>query len=442
MRWQGGGRHDMAASRLADPAASALRRTGWQLAALLVGLLSALLIALIAVVYFRTASASLASLQDTLRTRAASEAYHLTDRALSLRNQPPVHESTREEQERGEIVIVFADVRLSFLGGTANPFGQALPDRQAAAAAIAGGGPAFSARELRGDLHYRIYTLPVVRGGRTLGVVQTAASARVYEQGLHALLGSLLLVGALGLLAAAAITAVVVQRALLPIRAALAHQRDFVADAAHELRAPLAILRTATELWLDPESEEDRQEAVGHVLTQGAHLARLVDDLSLLARADSGAVPVLQQPLELGALVADLVAAMEVVAEDRAVSLELAIEPAWVRGDPGRIRQLGLILLDNALKFTPSGGRIAVTVARQGGHAVLRVRDRGPGIDPLDLPHLFDRFYRADRARHGEGTGLGLAIGRWIVVAHGGEIRAANAPDGGAVFTVTLPRLG
>ena len=81
-------------------------------------------------------------------------------------------------------------------------------------------------------------------------------------------------------------------------------------------------------------------------------------------------------------------------------------------------------------------------MARHGGHAVLRVRDWGPGIDPQDLPHLFDRFYRADRARHGEGTGLGLAIGRWIVVAHGGEIRAANAPDGGAVFTVSLPRLG
>ena len=430
------------ASRLADPAAAALRRTGWQLAALLVGLLSALLIALIAVVYFRTEAASLASLQATLRGRAANEAYHLTDRARSSGPHPPIQESTREEQERGEIVIAFADPRLAFLGGTAGPFGQDLPDRLAAATALASGRSAFSARELRGDLHYRIYTLPVVRGGRTLGVVQTAASARLYEQGLHALLGSLLLVGALGLLAAAAITAVVVQRALLPIRAALAHQRDFVADAAHELRAPLAILRTATELWLDPDSEEDQQEAVGHVLTQGAHLARLVDDLSLLARADSGAVPVLQESLDLGALVADLVAAMEVVAEERAVTLELATEAIWVRGDPGRIRQLGLILLDNALKFTPPGGQIAVIVARHGGHAVLRVRDWGPGIDPLDLPHLFDRFYRADRARHGEGTGLGLAIGRWIVVAHGGEIRAANAPDGGAVFTVTLPRLG
>jgi two-component system, OmpR family, sensor kinase len=98
-----------------------------------------------------------------------------------------------------------------------------------------------------------------------------------------------------------------------------------------------------------------------------------------------------------------------------------------------------LILLDNALKYTPDGGAIMVSVERGGGRARLTVRDSGPGIDPRDLPHLFDRFYRADRARSTDGMGLGLAIGRWIAEAHGGRIAAANASDGGAVFTVTLP---
>jgi signal transduction histidine kinase len=130
---------------------------------------------------------------------------------------------------------------------------------------------------------------------------------------------------------------------------------------------------------------------------------------------------------------------MELVAEEQNVRVHLEIEPVRVRGDAGRLRQLLLILLDNALKHTAPGGTIAVRAGRQGSHALLQVRDWGQGIDPQDLPHLFDRFFRADHARSSEGTGLGLAIGRWIATAHGGQIRAENAPDHGAVFTVSLP---
>ena len=249
----------------------------------------------------------------------------------------------------------------------------------------------------------------------------------------------MLLVGACGLVAAAGITGLVVRRALLPIRAALRHQRDFVADAAHELRAPLTILRTAAELWLEPGTVEDQEDAVEQVLVQSNHLARLVDDLSLLARVDSGAVSVAHDRIDFGRLVAGVVDGVALLAEDRDVHVRLAVEEVQVRGDASRLRQLLLILLDNALKHTPPHGSIDVQVARQGGHARLQVRDTGPGIDPRDLPHLFDRVYRADRARSGEGTGLGLAIGRWIAVAHGGSIRAANAPGGGALFTVVLP---
>jgi signal transduction histidine kinase len=130
---------------------------------------------------------------------------------------------------------------------------------------------------------------------------------------------------------------------------------------------------------------------------------------------------------------------MDLVAEEQGVRLEVDAEPAPVRGDAARLRQLLLILLDNALKHSPTGGRIAVYVAHQGHQVILQVRDWGPGIDPADLPYLFDRFYRADRSRSGEGTGLGLAIGRWIAGAHGGAIRAINAPGGGALFSVSIP---
>jgi signal transduction histidine kinase len=176
------------------------------------------------------------------------------------------------------------------------------------------------------------------------------------------------------------------------------------------------------------------------VLVQSNHLAHLVDDLSLLARVDSGAVNLAQDNIEIGRLVADVVDGVALLAEERDIRLRLTVEEVQMRGDAGRLRQLVLILLDNALKHTPANGSIDVQVTLHGGHVQLQVRDTGPGIDPRDLPYLFDRFYRADRARSGEGTGLGLAIGRWIVTAHGGTIRATNLAEAGALFTVLLPR--
>nr|MDQ2831740.1 ATP-binding protein [Chloroflexota bacterium] len=177
-------------------------------------------------------------------------------------------------------------------------------------------------------------------------------------------------------------------------------------------------------------------------LAQNAHVTRLVGALSLLARADSGAVPLERRSVDLARVATEAADSVAFLAEYRRVGLRVeARAGSWVRGDAGRLRQLLLILLDNALTHTPDGGTIAIRVGGQGGRVYLRVQDTGPGIAAADLPHLFDRFYRADRARGGEGAGLGLAIGRWIAEAHGGRIVAANAPEGGALFSVTLPRL-
>ncbi|MGH2412026.1 MAG: sensor histidine kinase [Chloroflexota bacterium] len=431
-------------------AAGPLRRIRRQLAVLVVGLICVLVAALLAVVYFRTQATSLDSLRATLRDRAQGEVYHLTSLANpSMADHPDhspspsqtLHESIREEQERGDLFIIFADTHLKVLGGTTGLFGGALADGAAATDAIRRRALVYSTRETSGDQRYLICSVPAISHGRVVGVVQTGASERSYEQNLHALLESMLLVSVFGLAASVGITWLVVRLALTPIRSSLARQRDFVADAAHELRAPLTILRTAAELWLEPASLEDQQEAVEQVLSQGAHLARLVDDLSLLARADSGAVVIAYERVDLPALIRETVSGVELVAEEGGTRLEVRTENLWIRGDPGRLRQLLLILLDNALKHAPESETVAVTARRQGGHVVVSVRDQGPGIDQRDLPRLFDRFYRADRARAGEGIGLGLAIARWIVAAHGGQIRAANAPDGGAVFTVTFPAI-
>jgi signal transduction histidine kinase len=415
------------------------RRIGIQLAALLVGLLSALLLILVSVIYVRTQATLSQSLHDALRTRAQSELHHLT----AAGNRPhTIQESPREEQERGDIFLVFLDARLHQLGAGVTPFGAAIPDPDAAAAAVRTRAPVFSTRAVSADQRYLIYSVPALQDGRVLGVVQDGASERSYDQSVDALLHALFFVCVLGLVAAGCITWLVVHRALQPIREALRRQRNFVADAAHELRAPLAILRTAAELGLTPEDEEDQQRAMEQVLVQGNHLARLVDDLSLLARVDSGAVDVERAPLDLARLVVETTTGMELLAQEQGVSLRCsAPDDLRVLGDAGRLRQLLVIMIDNAIKHTPPGGWTAVQLARRGHHADLQVRDSGTGIDPADLPHLFERFYRADRARSGEGAGLGLAIARWIVSAHHGQIRAANTPDGGAVFTVSLPLL-
>jgi len=273
--------------------------------------------------------------------------------------------------------------------------------------------------------------------------VQSRISERQYLGSLHNLLIILLAVSGAGLLASALISAVLAGRALRPIRTALRRQRDFVADAAHELRTPLAIMRSASELGLSSGTTDEQEAALEQVLAQNAHLTRLVENLSTLARADSGAVSLERAPVDLSRLVAETVEGVAVLAEDRGVRLAVeAPDAVRVVGDAVRLRQVLLILLDNALKFTPDGGTIAVRVAREGGQARLRVRDSGPGVAPEDLLHLFERFYRADKARTGGGgTGLGLAIGRWIAEAHGGHIAVANvpAPERGALFTVTLP---
>ena len=431
--------------RQGDPDEVSLRRVGRRLAALTVGLLSALLLALGVVTYVTVQHAQITSLQDTLRGRLQHPPHFLLD---VLRVDQPLSQPLPANagppgafQDRDGVFFAVVDARLTLLGG-AGPSGQPLFDRDAARKALREGMDCC-ARQTRGGQDYLIYSQAFAAdAGPALGVIQASISEGQYDAGLHALLRGLLIVSALGLVASAGISSVLARRALRPIRAALRRQRDFVADAAHELPTPLTIMRTATELGLAAGALPDLQASAEQTLVQNAHLTRLVDSLSLLARADSGVVTVERQPVDLTRLAVETAGGIAVLAEERNVRLRVeAPEGTRVLGDAGRLRQLLLILLDNALRYTPDGGAITVSVERHGGQARLQVRDTGPGIAPHDLPRLFERFYRADRARTGEGTGLGLSIGRWIADAHGGGITAANDHGHGAVFTVTLPSI-
>ena len=232
--------------------------------------------------------------------------------------------------------------------------------------------------------------------------------------------------------------------------ATLEAQRRFVADASHELRTPLTSLKGLTEILMIGAHGNDRrviEQSARAIHDELDRLGRLVNDLLTLSRLDSTggtAAPVLPRriPLDACATLAAAVTQMSALAEGRGVRLvQGCAAPLWIAGDPGQLKQVLLNLLDNALRHTPEGGEVIMRGAVEGSAARLEVRDSGAGIDPRDLPHIFERFYRGDasRSRATGNSGLGLAIVRAIVEAHGGEIAVQSTPGAGACFTIRLP---
>lgn len=216
-----------------------------------------------------------------------------------------------------------------------------------------------------------------------------------------------------------------------------AARKQFLADVAHELRTPLSVIRGNLEAILDG-AFPLTPESLAPVYEETLHLGELVEDLRTLTLADTGHLPLEKERVELGELVAGVVEAVRPVAKEEGVEVLLEREPAlWVQADPRRIRQVLGNLLSNALRYSPPGSTISVSVRRQGDEVWVSVQDQGPGIPEEDLPHIFERFYKADKSRAEGGTGLGLAIAKELVAAHGGRIWAENR--GGARFTFALP---
>jgi heavy metal sensor kinase len=218
--------------------------------------------------------------------------------------------------------------------------------------------------------------------------------------------------------------------------------RRFTADASHELRTPLTAIRTEAELALSKHPGPADQHLLGSILEECQRLTRLTDQLLTLSREDAGVTTQADEALDLAALAAGVVENMRPLAEAKGVALTARLaRTATVRGDAARLRQVLYNLLDNAVKYTPEKGRAEVAVEARGSSAVLTVADTGEGIAPEHVPHIFERFYRVDKARTRAegGTGLGLSIARSIVTAHGGTIDVASTLGKGTVFTVVLP---
>jgi two-component system, OmpR family, sensor kinase len=220
---------------------------------------------------------------------------------------------------------------------------------------------------------------------------------------------------------------------------ASATERRFASDAAHELRTPLAVLRSGLEVAL----ARDRSPTEHHAALTNAHrevvgLCKIAEELLMLARLN-GEVSIDRKPVDFGELVNEVVGAVEPLATSRNIALRAGVRAGtWIEGSVTHLRRLVINLVDNALKFTPSGGKIELLLTASHGIATLHVMDTGPGIEAAELPLIFDRFFRGARA-NGEGSGLGLSLCREIARLHGGQISASNRVGGGSDFLVILP---
>ncbi len=225
--------------------------------------------------------------------------------------------------------------------------------------------------------------------------------------------------------------------------AAFRLQRQFMADASHELRTPVSIIQTAAEVTLDREAREnwEYRDALGIISEQSVRLTRMVEDMLVLARADAGGYPLTLRPLYLDDLVAECVRAVSVIATRRDVTIVTRIEQdVSMIGDDGLLRRLTMNLLDNAVRYTPASGTVIVTVTCAGMFVVIDVSDTGPGIPAADRERVFERFVRLDPSRSAtSGAGLGLPIARWIAEEHGGTLAVEENAGEGCRFIARLP---
>ncbi len=228
------------------------------------------------------------------------------------------------------------------------------------------------------------------------------------------------------------------------LETAVEQMRQFTASISHELRTPLTALRGEAEVTLlRAGSAEDYRQVLVSQLEEFDKLTRMINELLILARAEAGEIRLEKKPTDLAAMVRSLAEAMELVAASKDLQLQVdAREPVVVAADAQWLERVVLNLLDNAIKFTPAGGKIDVAASAENGEARLTICDTGVGIPPEALPHIFERFYRADpsRSKQVDGAGLGLALVQWIVREHHGDVRVESEPGRGTRVTVRLPK--
>jgi signal transduction histidine kinase len=230
---------------------------------------------------------------------------------------------------------------------------------------------------------------------------------------------------------------------LARLRASLMTQRRFMADASHELRTPVSVIRSASDVTLDREhrTETEYREALSITGAQARHLSRLVEQMLVLARADAGGYPLRFVDLYLDEVIQECQRTVKVMADAHGVTVTACAEgEVELRGDEELLRQLILNVLQNAVQHTPRSGLVTIRLELAGTDAIIRVSDTGSGVAPADQERIFERFVQLDPARRHLGAGLGLPIARWIAEAHGGSLVLEQSSRSGSTFRVVLPR--
>ena len=413
-----------------------LERMRWRLTLGYAGIFAVILLLLstAAVVGF---SRELTNQQDTLLEQEAK------DQAANLLDGED-REILAEGSAEYSWVALDPDGRVTGRDPTAATLGSlGLPSRELATRALEEG-QAVS-ETIRGPQGgSRVVSVPMRDESEVVGVIQYARSL----DGVGQTVGRLVLVLVplvLGGLGAAVLGGLFMAgRAMRPARESFERQRAFVADASHELKTPITLIRADAEVALlrGDLTEADRR-LMEHALGETERMGSILSDLLLVARLDAGKLEVAEKPFDLGTIIREEADRFEVNAAGKEIRLDTRTpDELPARGDPKRSGQILAVLIDNAVRYTPAGGRIVVEGRLREGRTETSVTDNGPGIAPGQLPRVFDRFYRAEaaRTRGGGGTGLGLAIARALAHAQGGDLVAENGEGGGAVFTLRLPR--
>ena len=288
------------------------------------------------------------------------------------------------------------------------------------------------------------YVVRDVTGHQVLGVVQVGLDITSYADSLSLLMKILFAVGVFTLLGSAVGGILLARRALAPARLAFGRQQQFIADASHELRTPLTLMRADAEVLLRGRDRLDPEDAplLDDIVTETEHMGAIAENLLSLARLDSGVYHIEQEVVDLREIAEGVARRARSLADERQITLVTErLDSALVIGDPTWLREVALILVDNAIKYNRPGGSVTLRTYHKDKSAIFEVRDTGIGIAPEHLQHLGERFYRVDKARSREmgGAGLGISVARSIAAQHSGTLTLTSVPEQGTTATLRLP---